>query len=123
MIGKYYPGLTYDINTWQNNPSCGVYPCTEQYQEKKRVKDKEGLVRRTIQKRNIDIYLIVTPHNILVLRLDPRTKNTGKLHAWASLHAIEKVKHGLDDPEQVTIQMRQFDKEREPWVLSLRMRN
>lgn len=48
MIGKYYPGMTYDINTWQNNSSCGVYPCVEQCQEKKRVKDKEGMVRRTI---------------------------------------------------------------------------
>lgn len=103
MIGKYYPGMTYDINTWQNNSSCGVYPCVEQCQEKKRVKDKEGMVRRTIQKKNFDIYLVVTPHNILVLRLDTRTKNTGKLQAWASLHAIEKVKHGLDLPEEVTI--------------------
>jgi hypothetical protein len=29
MIGKFHPGLNYDINTWQSNPKCGVFPCVE----------------------------------------------------------------------------------------------
>lgn len=70
-----------------------------------------------------DSFLVVTPNQILVFRTDTRSKNVGKLHAWATLHAIEKLKQGLDDPEQVTIQMRQSDPEKTPWVLSLRMRN
>lgn len=53
-----------------------------------------------------DSFLVVTPNQILVFRIDTRSKNVGKLHAWATLHAIEKLKQGLDDPEQVTIQMR-----------------
>lgn len=61
--------------------------------------DKEGSVHRTIRKQNFDIYFVVTPNSILVLRADSRNKNIGKLNAWATLHAIEKVKLGLDDPE------------------------
>ncbi len=88
-----------------------------------KVRDKEGNVRRTIRKTNFEVYLVVTPNSVLVLRADQRNKNVGKLNAWASLHAIEKVKQGIDDNEQVSIQMRQFDTEKAPWVLMLRMRH
>jgi hypothetical protein len=36
---------------------------------------------------------------------------------------VEKVKQGIDDNEQVSIQMRQLDPEKAPWVLMLRMRH
>lgn len=106
MIGKFHPGLNYDVNTWQSNPKCGVFPCVEQHQERVKVRDKEGNVRRTIRKTNFDVYLVVTPNQVLVLRTDQRNKSVGKLNAWASLHAVEKVKQGIDDNEQVSIQMR-----------------
>jgi hypothetical protein len=103
MIGKFHPGLNYDINVWQSNPACGVFPCTEQHQERVRKRDKEGNVRRTIQSTNIEVYLVVTPNQILLLHQSKTNRSVAKLVAWASLHAIEKVKHGLDIPEEVTI--------------------
>lgn len=70
-------------------------------------------------------YLVVTLNNIIVLRTDSRSQNIAKLHAWASLHAIEKVKHGVDNLQEVTIQMRKLDPDpaKQPLVFSLRMKN
>lgn len=65
-----------------------------------------------MRKKNFEVYLVVTPSHVLVLRIDTRNRNTGKLNGWATIHGIEKVKHGLDDPEQVTIQMRQFSEDK-----------
>lgn len=66
---------------------------------------------------------MITPKNILALRSDARNRNVGKLNGWASIQAVEKVKHGLDDPEAVTIQFRPLKEDQQPWVLNLRMRN
>jgi hypothetical protein len=35
-----------------------------------KVRDKEGNVRRTIRKTNFDVYFVVTPNQVLVLRTD-----------------------------------------------------
>ena len=51
----------------------------------------------------IGIYLIVTPTTLLMLRTNERMRNVAKLHTYASLTAIEKVKNGLQIQEQVTI--------------------
>lgn len=123
-IGKFHPGLIYDMNIWQNNPNCQVYSCQEQYPERVTIKDAEGNQRKAIRKKNYEVFFIVTPMHILSLRNDnTRNRNACKLNGWATLHAIEKVKHGIQDEESVTIQMRQFSADIQPWVLNLRMRN
>lgn len=48
-------------------------------------------------------------------------RNVAKLHACASLTAIEKVKNGIQAQEQVTIQMRRMDENKLPYVLNIFM--
>ena len=36
----------------------------------------------------IDIYLVITDHNLLMLKTDTKIKNVAKLLAWASLQAL-----------------------------------
>lgn len=45
----------------------------------------------------------MTPKHILAIRVDARNRNTGKLNGVATMHAIEKVKQGIDETEQVKI--------------------
>ena len=76
-----------------------MYPCIEQFPERVTIKDQEGNRRQTIRKKNFDVFLIVTPAHLLILRIETKNRNTGKLNGFATMHAIEKVKHGLDEPE------------------------
>ena len=55
------------------------------------------------RKKNFDLCLVVTPKHILAIRVDARNRNTGKLNGVATMHAIEKVKQGIDETEQVKI--------------------
>ena len=56
-----------------------------------------------------------------MLRTNDKMRNVAKLHACASLSAIEKVKNGLQNQEQVTIQMRRIDENKLPWILNVFM--
>ena len=87
------------------------------------VKEKEGTQIVKERKTSYDLSLIITPQYILALRTDSRNRNTGKLNGLATLHAIEKVKQGIDDIESVKIQCRQFAEDQPPWILQLRMKN
>jgi len=43
-----------------------------------------------------DISIVVTESVILKLKTDTKIKNVAKLHAWACLPALEKIKHSLE---------------------------
>jgi hypothetical protein len=45
----------------------------------------------------MSIYIVVTPSALIMLRTDDKMKSVGKLYGWASLNAIEKIKHGLNN--------------------------
>ena len=36
----------------------------------------------------VDIYLVVTEHNLMMLKTDTKIKNVAKLQAWGSLSAM-----------------------------------
>lgn len=96
------------MGVWQSNPFCNVYPCTEIFNERVTVKEKEGTQIVKERKTHFDLYLVVTPQHILALRIDSRNRNQAKLHGLATIHAIEKVKQGIDEIDSVKIQCRQF---------------
>ena len=56
-----------------------------------------------------------------MLRTDEKTRNVGKLYGWASLNAIEKIKHGLNNNEQLTFQMRKTEQGKQGWSLNVFM--
>ena len=103
MKVKFHLGVNYDMNSWYNIPECRVFPCQEQQEVSFKVKDKSGEVKKQTRKQLISIYLVVTPTTLLMLRTNDKMRNVAKLHACASLSAIEKVKNGLQNQEQVTI--------------------
>lgn len=43
----------------------------------------------------VDIYLVVTDHNLLMLKTDTKIKNVAKLLAYASLQALHRINHSL----------------------------
>ena len=45
----------------------------------------------------------MTPNNILLFKKDQFISDIGILQAFANYHAIEKVKHGKERPEEVAI--------------------
>lgn len=53
-----------------------------------KIKDKSGTVTKQVRKNMIDIYLVITDHNLLMLKTDTKIKNVAKLLAWASLQAL-----------------------------------
>jgi hypothetical protein len=68
-----------------------------------------------------DISLVVTESVILKLKTDTKIKNVAKLHAWACLPALEKIKHSLEYNEQITMQWRPAREGQKPWLLSVSM--
>ena len=68
----------------------------------------------------IDIYLVITEHNLMMLKTDTKIKNVAKLLAWASLPAISKINHSLTANDQISIYFRKVDG-RKPWVLNILM--
>lgn len=70
---------------WFDNDQCRVFPCQQEHEVNVRVKDKSGQVTKQVRKNMIDIYLVVTEHNLLMLKTDTKIKNVAKLLAWANL--------------------------------------
>ena len=68
----------------------------------------------------IDIYLVITEHNLLILKTDPKIKNVAKLLAWASLQALLKINHSLTANDQISMYWRRVEG-RKPWVLNVLM--
>ena len=69
----------------------------------------------------VDIALVVTDTVFLMLKIDTKIKNVAKLHAWASLPSLEKVKHSLESNDYITLQWRTNDESKKPWVLNVWM--
>lgn len=96
MIGLFHLGLNYDMLLWMSNAACGVFPCQQEQQIQVKVRDKQGNIKQVVRKQMVDIALVVTDTVFLMLKIDTKIKNVAKLHAWASLPSLEKVKHSLE---------------------------
>ncbi len=68
----------------------------------------------------VDIYLVVTEHNLMMLKTDTKIKNVAKLQAWGSLSAMQKINHSLTANDQITMYWRRVEN-RKPWVLNVMM--
>ena len=87
-MGRFHLGLNYDMLIWLSNTQCRVFPCQQEQEMNVKVKEKSGAVSKQVRKNMIDIYLVVTEHNLLMLKTDTKIKNVAKLLAWASLQAL-----------------------------------
>ena len=96
IIGLFHLGLNYDMLLWMSNAACGVFPCQQEQQVQVKVRDKQGNVKQVTRKQMVDIALVVTETVFLMLKIDTKIKNVAKLHAWATLPSLEKVKHSLE---------------------------
>lgn len=86
-----------------------------------KVKDKTtGKSVKQARKTMVDIYLVVSETSLLVLKTDTKVKNIAKLLAWASLPALEKIKHSLEANDQIVLQWRSLDGHK-PWILKVLM--
>ena len=121
MIGRFHLGLNYDMLLWMNNTECGVFPCQEEVMVPVERRDAQGNVT-WIKKRQIsDIAIVVTESCFLKLKIDPKVKNVAKLVAWATLPALETIKHSLEYSEQLSISFRSIKQGVKPWVLHVQM--
>lgn len=97
MTGRFHLGLNYDMQSWLTNSMCRVFPCQQEQEIQVKLKDKAtGKSEKQLRKQMIDIYLVVSETVLLVLKTDTKIKNVAKLLAWASLPALEKIKHSLE---------------------------
>ena len=85
-----------------------------------KIKGKDGSITKKVRKSMIDIYLVITENNLMMLKTDTKIKNVAKLLAWASLPAISKINHSLTANDQISIYFRKVDG-RKPWVLNILM--
>ena len=96
MTGRFHLGLNYDMLVWTHNNECGVFPCQEEVMVLVERKDAQGN-STWIKKRQIsDISIVVTESVFLKLKIDTKVKNVAKLVAWATLPAMETMKHAID---------------------------
>ena len=106
--------------TWLSNQDCRVFPCQQENEINVKIKGKDGSITKKVRKSMIDIYLVITENNLLMLKTDTKIKNVAKLLAWASLPAISKINHSLTANDQISIYFRKVDG-RKPWVLNILM--
>lgn len=69
----------------------------------------------------VDVSLVVTETVFLKLKTDTKIKNVAKLHAWATLPALSKIKHSLEFNEQINLEWRARDESKKPLVLTVHM--
>jgi hypothetical protein len=103
MVGAFHLGQQYEISTWINNKRCGVYPC-ELERENIYYEEDKTTGAKTLKKVRIvrvNIYLVVTETILLVLETDQTLKNVAKLTSWATLSALEKVRHKLEPDDYI----------------------
>ena len=99
-----------------------MFPCQQELEVTVKVKDKTtGQMQKRVKKNMVDIYLVVTETVLLMLKTDTKIKNVAKLLAWASLPALEKIKHSLEANDQITLQWRPTAEGRKPWVVNVLM--
>jgi hypothetical protein len=116
-LGRLHLGLNYDMLIWMHSPECTVYPCQQEVELQLTQKGKKtGKVR----KQMVDIYLVVTPTALLMLKTDTKIKNVAKLQAWGTLAALQKINHSLTANDQITMYWRRVEG-RKPWVLTVLM--
>ena len=85
-----------------NNKLCGVYPCELERESIYYDTNEKG--EKTLKKvriTRVNIYLIVTETTLLVLETDSQIKNVAKLTSWATLSALEKIRHRLEPDDYI----------------------
>jgi len=116
-MGRFHLNLNYDMLIWLSNAECRVFPCQQEVELQLTQKGKKtGKVR----KHMVDIYLVVTEHNLMMLKTDTKIKNVARLQAWGSLTALQKINHSLTANDQITMYFRRVQN-RKPWVLNVTM--
>lgn len=120
MIGRFHLGLNYDMLIWLSNNHCTRFPCHQEHEVTVKVKDKQGNTRKTVRKSSVEIFIVITENILLVLKPDSRIKNVGKLLSWATLPALEKIKHNLESDDHISLQWKPKEG-RKPWVLNVVM--
>jgi len=100
-----------------------VYPCELEreniyYEEDKETGAKTLKKVRTVR---VNIYLVVTETILLVLETDQTLKNVAKLTSWATLSALEKIRHKLEPDDYIQFFWRRLPGQKEPWVLNVQM--
>ena len=99
-LGRFHLNLNYDMLIWLSNPDCRVFPCQQEVELQLTSKGKKtGKVR----KQMVDVYLVVTEHNLMLLKTDTKIKNVARLQAWGSLTALQKINHSLTAEDQITM--------------------
>jgi hypothetical protein len=123
MVGQFHLGQQYEISTWINNKRCGVYPCELERENIYYEEDKETGARtlKKVRTVRVNIYLVVTETILLVLETDQTLKNVAKLTSWATLSALEKIRHKLEPDDYIQFFWRRLPGQKEPWVLNVQM--
>ena len=75
-MGRFHLNLNYDMLIWLSNPDCRVFPCQQEVELQLTQKGKKT---GKIRKQMIDIYLVVTENNLMMLKTDTKIKNVAKL--------------------------------------------
>jgi hypothetical protein len=99
MVGKYHLGLQYDMSTWPQSQSCGIFPCQEE-------KEAAGGTKR---KGYIDVFTVVTESILLYLEPDHKIKNVARLIAWFTLPTLEQIKRNMDSPNSISFIWRRLE--------------
>jgi len=98
-----------------------VYPC--ELERESIYYDTDGSSgAKTLKKVRIvrvNIYLVVTETTMLVLEVDQSIKNVAKLTSWATLSALEKIRHRLEPDDFIQFFWRRLPDQKEPWVLNV----
>ena len=85
QMGRFHLNLNYDMLIWLSNPDCRVFPCQQEVELQLTQKGKKT---GKIRKQMVDIYLVVTENNLMMLKTDTKIKNVAKLQAWGNLTAL-----------------------------------
>ena len=68
----------------------------------------------------VDVYMVVTEQNLMMLKTDTKIKNVAKLKSWGTLAALSKINHSLTANDQIAMYWRRVEG-RKPWMLNVLM--
>lgn len=75
-LGRFHLGLNYDMVIWFNNSDCKVFSGQQEVELQLTQKGKRtGKTRKSM----VDVFVVITENNLLVLKTDTKIKNVAKL--------------------------------------------
>jgi hypothetical protein len=98
---------------------CGVFPCELEREVIYHEHDGDSKTLKKVRISRVNIYLVVTETTLLVLETDLVSKSVAKLTSWATLSALEKIRHRLDPDDFIQFFWRRLPDQKEPWVLNV----